>query len=125
MRVQIVLSLAATLIAFAPPDDRVKRLESGEIIITAHRDKRTGVTKLKAVGLMKAPPAKLWAIVDKCGGYKRTMLRIRSAKEVWRRGNKVKCAVVLAMPFPLQDITTITVALGVPPGDPPTPDETP
>ncbi len=107
----VVICLLSSPVASAQEaDDRVERMEKGEVIITASRHKRSGATKLKAVGLIKAPAAKLWAIVDKCDNYTKTMRRVRSSKEIWRKGNQVKCDVVLAMPFPLKDIRTITVA---------------
>ncbi len=106
--------LAALLGAVAPahgnpPDARWERLERGEVLI---RTKREGpFERVRAVALLDAPPARVWPLIDRCADYHRTMLRILKSTEVWRRGRRVRCRVVLDMPFPLADVTTETEAI--------------
>ncbi len=105
-------------LAIGQTDDRVKRLEEGEVIITSKKVKGapisgiqcspSGVPLIKAVGLIKAPPEKVWAIIEKCADYTKTMPRTLKSEELERKGNKIKCRVTIDMPFPLKDITATT-----------------
>jgi ribosome-associated toxin RatA of RatAB toxin-antitoxin module len=66
-------------------------------------------------GMVDAPPAKIWAIVSKCADYAKNMPRVAKSAELSREGDeagvwKVKCEVTAHLPFPLSDLTGITLA---------------
>lgn len=86
----------------------MSRLEKGEIIVTATQKKGFAVPLIKAVGIIKVSPAKVWAIVEKCANYKNTMLRTIESEELSRKGGKIRCRVKIDMPFPLDDLEAIT-----------------
>ena len=108
----LCLVLVGSVIEVAPAmaDDRFQRLDSGEVLITRHKTKQ-GYDKVKALAIIDTPPAKLWPTFDRCGKYKATMLRIASSKEVWRKGTRVRCEIVIAMPFPIRNLRTVTDAV--------------
>ena len=66
-------------------------------------------------GTVNAPPEAIWAVVSKCADYSKTMPRIIKSKELSREGDeattwKAKCEVTADLPFPLSDLTGITLA---------------
>ena len=66
-------------------------------------------------GVVNAPPEDVWAVVSKCNNYAKTMPRILKSKELSREGDeattwKAKCEVTADLPFPLSDLTGITIA---------------
>lgn len=103
--------LFATLASGQTKAELWKRLEKGEVIVTSKKVKGSSTPRIKAVGLIKAPPAKVWKIIDKCDDYERTMQRIKKADEISRKGNVVRCKITLKMPFPLKNVTALTEAV--------------
>ena len=91
-------------------DDRFQKLDKGEVLISRHKSK-LGYDKVKALAIIKAPPAKVWPTFDKCGNYKNSMLRVASSKELSRKGGVVRCEIVIAMPFPIKNLRTVTDAV--------------
>jgi len=66
-------------------------------------------------GVVEAPPADVWAFVSNCANYAKTMPRIVKSTELSRSGDEqsqwtVKCQVTAGLPFPLSDLTGITLA---------------
>ncbi len=86
------------------------RLEKGEVIIASHKVKGSEIPKVVVTGLFNAPPEKVWAIIDKCADYKKTMQRVEMSKEISRKGNKVRCEVEIDLPWPLDNLKAITEA---------------
>ena len=107
-----IFALGALLLVTTPvfADDRPLRLESGEIIVESFTKKGVKTPKVRATGLLPAPPEKVWPLIDKCANYKTTMLRIKESAELSRNGNVVKCRVVISMPWPLSDLKNTTLA---------------
>lgn len=64
-------------------------------------------TELRAIGLIKAPPSTVYALVTQCQKYGGLMPRIAKSKLVSERGLTRSCAMEVDMPFPLGDLKTV------------------
>lgn len=106
----LLMTLMVLFVATATADDRRDRLEKGEVIVVAKKDKTSKALVVKAMGLINASPEKVWAIVEKCADYKKNMPRTADSKELSRKGNKVRCEVTIDMPFPLKNVRAVTEA---------------
>jgi hypothetical protein len=104
------LALATEPVADDKADARA-RLDGGEVIIKATKVEGSGVPKVKAMGVVDAPPEALWAVIEKCGDYKKTMVRTAASEELSRKGNIVRCRVTIELPFPLKNLTATTEAI--------------
>ena len=94
--------------ARAADDDKL-RLESGEAVV---RIKGTGkLREAQVAGLFTSAPEKIWALVNDCNKFTKTMLRIKEAKELSREGGKIRCKTTLSMPWPLDDLHATTEAV--------------
>lgn len=81
-------------------DIEVERLESaGDPIPT-----------FRARARVDAPPALVWDLVSHCDGYAGVMPRVLASKELRRDAEGVECTVTIDMPFPLPDLTSVTLA---------------
>jgi hypothetical protein len=111
MRLIVPILLLIPLAAAAEEPTQRARLEKGEIIV--HLDEpQPGVAPLaRVIGLIDAPPAKLWTLIDRCSLYSQYMPRIASSQELSRDGNTVRCQLVLDAPWPMSDISSITRAV--------------
>ncbi|MFT7626367.1 MAG: hypothetical protein ACI9WU_005562, partial [Myxococcota bacterium] len=107
--VAFVCSLSVVVVAQA--DDRIERLEKGEVIISSKNKKGFNAPEVKATGLIKAPPAKVWALIEKCADYSKYMPRTLESEELSRKGNKVRCRVKIDMPFPIGDLNVVSDAV--------------
>lgn len=68
------------------------------------------VPTVTAQAIVAAPAERLWAIIDRCGDYKDTMVSILESRELWRKGDQRSCDIVADLPFPLPDLRGITLA---------------
>ncbi|MCA9571784.1 MAG: hypothetical protein KC656_28295 [Myxococcales bacterium] len=91
--------------------DTRARLDGGEIIVQTTPVEGSGVPKIKAMGVVDAPPAAIWAVIERCGDYKKTMIRTAESVELSRKGNVVRCRVTIELPFPLKNLTATTDAI--------------
>jgi ribosome-associated toxin RatA of RatAB toxin-antitoxin module len=66
--------------------------------------------KVVMTGVMDARPEKVWAIINDCSKYKQRMPRIAAAKELSKSGNTHTCEVTVELPFPLSNLTAVTLA---------------
>ena len=89
------------------------RLKKGDVIVATKNVPGVDEPKLVAKGVIKAPMDKVWALIEKCNDYKKTMLSLKSAKELKRKGNKVTCETVIDLPWPLSNLRSVTVATHV------------
>lgn len=64
----------------------------------------TGIPQITVMGVMEAPPDKVWRIIDDCNGYRRSMPRIIRSKELSRTGGRVICQTEVEMPFPFSNL---------------------
>ena len=113
--VLILLALGALVAAHADSPElsaeELKRLEAGEILTWTRPIAGRSVPWVKAVGLVDAPPATVWPIIDECANYENTMPRTMDSEEVERRGDQVRCRAIGDLPFPLSDVPTETDAV--------------
>ncbi len=86
------------------------RLKKGDVLVSTSKVKGSDEPKLVAKGVIKAPMAKVWSLIEKCEDYEKTMLNLESAKELKRKGNKVTCETVLDLPWPLSNLRAVTEA---------------
>ena len=110
----LVLSLSfalpvAMVASEAQADERLERLEQGETIIMRKKTKK-GYTIVKALAIIKAPPAKVWPTFDRCGDYTKSMLKVAKSKEVSRKGSKVRCYIEFEMPL-IENLKVLTDAV--------------
>ncbi len=110
-----VLSTTAAVRASEPSADEKAdpraRLDAGEIIIKSSKVAGSGVPRIKAMGVVDAAPEAIWAVVERCADYKKTMIRTAESEELSRTGNIVRCRVTIELPFPLKNLTATTDAI--------------
>jgi ribosome-associated toxin RatA of RatAB toxin-antitoxin module len=105
-RACVFLSLPLLVGADALGADRWERaLSRGEVLV----ESKAAVVVVKAV--VEAAPERVWALVSRCGRYPRTMERIKAARELSRKADRVVCRVTVDMPFPYSDLTATTRAV--------------
>lgn len=105
----LVCSLAST--SWAGAGETKARLDKGELITSIKKVKGSEFPQSIGMMVVDAPARAIWGILDRCGDYKHTMQRVKSSKEIWRKGSKVRCEVVIDMPTPLDDLRTVTDAI--------------
>jgi ribosome-associated toxin RatA of RatAB toxin-antitoxin module len=91
--------------------EELQRLEAGEILTWTRPVAGRSVPWTKASGLVAAPPAAVWPIIDDCARYKDTMPRTVTSEELERHGDHVSCRATGDMPFPFADLVTETDAV--------------
>lgn len=87
-----------------------ERLDKGEVIITTEALPGSDVPRVTVRALVKAPGEKIWPIINDCGRYRDTMVRIKESKELSREGDKVRCQVTMHSPGPIKNLTAVTQA---------------
>lgn len=111
----LTLTLTAGLGALTAPagakQDTKSRLAAGEIIVTSKPVPGSSVPWNQVMGVVDAPGAAIWKVIERCADYKKTMIRTAASEEIWRKGGKVRCRVTVDMPFPLSDLTATTDAV--------------
>jgi ribosome-associated toxin RatA of RatAB toxin-antitoxin module len=112
-----VRPLTLALLLLVGADDSAKHLEAGEVLITSEAVEGSGMPRVKVDAIIEAPPEKVWAVIEDCGTYEKTMPRIKSSKVLERDGGTMVCRVTASAPFPVGDLTAETRAvLTVEPG---------
>jgi hypothetical protein len=76
-------------------EDRHARLDKGEVIVEAHPVEGNDLPEAFVAAVIDAPPEHVWQIIDHCGDYMRTMVRMKYSRE---------------MPWPLHNLHAVTVA---------------
>ncbi len=104
----LLVGLLSTSPGFA--DDK-ERLAKGEILVTLRAVKGADIPAATVRAVVDASPAKVWAVVQDCSRYTKTMMRVKESKEVSRKGNIVHCQVLVDMPWPLSDLGALTRAV--------------
>ncbi|HEY4120176.1 MAG TPA: SRPBCC family protein [Byssovorax sp.] len=102
-----LLALAAAAAVAAPG---LAGAEGGDVEVKTVAVAGSDTPKIVMTGTMDAPPEKVWAIVSDCSKYKERMPRIAAARELARAGNTRTCEVTIEMPFPLSNLTAVTLA---------------
>lgn len=110
MRTTLIVAALLLAAPLARAESAKERLAGGEIIVKSSAVSGSSTPKVRAMAVVDAAPEKIWAIIDKCDDYEKTMVRVAEAEELSRSGAKVKCKVTVDMPFPLSDLTAVTEA---------------
>lgn len=110
-----LLSLFLLALIAAPPaaradEDRRTRLDKGEVIVEAHPVDGNDLPEAFVAAVIDAPPDHVWQIIDHCGDYMHTMVRMKFSREVSRVGDIVRCESLIDMPWPLRSLHAVTVA---------------
>ncbi len=105
------LSIFLLLPAFVSAQDA--RLAKGEVIIKTTEVKGEDIPKVIATAVINAPMEKVWSLIEKCENYEKTMMNVKLAQELSRKGNKIRCKTIIDLPWPLSDLTAITDAVHV------------
>lgn len=86
------------------------RLAAGEILIETAPVPQSDTPFYVARGVVEAPPARVWEIVGDCGRYRETMVRVAASTLVSSAEHTTVCRLLMAMPFPLPNLTAVTRA---------------
>lgn len=86
-------------------------LAKGEIYVKRQSVKGASSPKFFAQAVVDAPVAKVWEVVSNCDRYMQRMPGLRSARLVERQGNVYTCEITTALPFPINDLTSVTRAV--------------
>lgn len=111
-----VLAVLFSLLAAASPvraEDEAalrERLGKGEVLIDTTPVAGCELPEARMRAVVDAPLERVWAIIDKCDEYRTTMPRIRESKELSREGDVIRCRIVFGAPWPMKDLSAITVA---------------
>lgn len=103
----VVLALCLTAAGLAHAGVK-ERLARGEVVITTKAVPDSQYPKLKALALIKAPPEKVWPLVERCRDYKNFMPRVVDSKELLREPNHVRCQVTLEVPVLGTRVSSVT-----------------
>ncbi len=108
MRRLLVVFCLFPVTAATADDDLKARLEKGEVEITTRAIAGSSLPEVTAQAIIETPPERLWAIVQDCGNYQKTMQRVVRSKEISQQGQKVVCEVEIGLPFPLSNLVGVT-----------------
>ncbi len=104
----LLLALTAT-VAFADID-RNDRLRRGDILLEAVPVPGSDEPEVVLAGVIDAPPEVVWAILEDCDNYKRTMPRIVESQELSRTETHRVCRTLLDSPWPMEDLEAVAEA---------------
>ena len=88
-------------------------LRAGEVEIHTESIPKSSMPKLVAEAIFNAPPAKLWKILEDCSSYKKNMQSISSSRALGTVNGKLRCEIVIDLPWPLDDLRSVTDAIHV------------
>ena len=91
-----------------PKPSDLKPLERGEVIKRIEPVKGAPVPRVRAYILIDAPPQKMFALIDRCGDYKKIMPRMPLSRELSRKGREVVCKVQIKLPMFLGTLNSVT-----------------
>ncbi len=112
-----MLALALVLAAAPLVDVEAERLARGEVVLHFAEVPGSDYPVATARVLVDAPPSRVWPIVADCERTGEVMPDVATAAVVAERGGTSRCTVVVDLPFPLGDLTSVTrAALDVRPG---------
>lgn len=106
----LVAALAVPARAAEPSAADKTKLEAGEILIKAFQVPGSELPRAQVTAVIEAPMAKVWAVIEKCADYKRTMVRVLESEELSRAGSTVTCRTKVDMPWPFDDLEATTKA---------------
>lgn len=91
------------------------RAEEEDIKVSSEKVAGSDVPYNVAEAVIDVPAANVWKVISNCGNYSKTMPRIVKSTELARDGDEnagqtVKCEVTVHLPFPMSDLTGVTLA---------------
>ena len=87
-----------------------RELDDGHVEISAVPVAGSDVPMIVVRAVVKSPPASVWKVVSDCAHYAERLPHTASSRLVSRSGNKVTCEVTLSVPFPMPNLTAVTLA---------------
>lgn len=112
-----MLALALTLAAAPLVDADAERLARGEVVLHFSEVQGSAYPVATARVVVDAPPSRVWPIVADCERTGEVMPDVATAAVVAESEGASRCTVVVDLPFPLGDLTSVTRAvLDVRPG---------
>ncbi len=112
-----MLALALALAAAPVVDAEAEQLRRGEVVLRFADVPGSDYPVATARVLVDAPPSRVWPIVADCERTGEVMPDVATAAVVADRDGTSRCTVVVDLPFPLGDLTSVTrAALDVRPG---------
>jgi len=111
--------LALLVLAALPAFDAEQRaaLERGEVLIEKLEPTGGDGVSARVVGVVSAPPERVFPIVDDCSRFHEFMPRTKRSEERYRTERTSKCYVEISMPFPLKDLWAETLVTREPPSE--------
>ena len=92
--------------------DKEKRLFKGEIIVQTYPVKKSSLPKLVAEAIFMKPAKQIWNLIYDCARYSKVMPSIKESKNLGILNNgKVRCQLTVDLPWPLDDLTSVTDTL--------------
>lgn len=102
----ILVLLLITSTAHAQSTDA---LDSGEIFVKLQDIEGSSVPKMIVTGVVNAPPAKVFEIMTDCDKFPARLPRVDEAKTLKKSKTSHECEVTIGLPFPLSNLTAVTV----------------
>lgn len=106
----LALLAVAALPNVALGDDQAQ-LDAGEILFRTTAVKGSELPRATVRAVIDAPMERIWAIIERCADYKRTMVRVIESEELERNGGNILCRVKVDMPWPVDDLQATTRAV--------------
>jgi len=116
-----------------------ERLARGEVVISTEVVQGSPLPRVRVLAVIEAPPARVWQVIDRVADYRRTMGGVKQSTEISRepveggaggtgtcvrsggaslecgaeraKCERVRARITVKLPFPLQDLTSVTEAV--------------
>ncbi len=86
------------------------RVRRGEVVCTTRPVPGSPTPQLIVHAIVERPVERVWRLIESSADYARYMPRVKSAVELSRDGDTVRCKQTIEMPFPLKNLTSTTEA---------------
>lgn len=101
------LSCLVPQLAFGQTDEA---LEAGEVFVKTRPVKGSEIPEFVVTGVVDAPPEKVFEVVGNCDRFAERMPRVAGGKILgWNGKTSAICQVTIDLPFPLSNLTSVTV----------------
>ena len=109
----IFLIIFCTFSTVYAEDQWLTSLKSDEVKVRTNEVKRSGeiLYELEAIGLIKQPAEKLWAIISNCKDYHKNMPSILKSRFISKNKDKIRCELTVDLPWPLDNLRSVTDAV--------------
>ena len=105
----ILFSLFTSYVSANPLSEREKEMLEGEVFIKTYPVAKSDLPRLVAEGLFDVPVQRVWALIYDCATYSKVMPSIKESKNLGKvNGNKVRCQLTVDLPWPMDDLTSVT-----------------